>query len=63
MMLLMPVTAISIISIILPYRIGLQIYLLNLLGSSGDLYMSLWLCKFENEVKIIDRSYGFDVVK
>lgn len=59
----MPVTTISIIAIILPYKIGLQIYLISLLGSSGDLYMSIWLCKLENKEKIIDKSYGFNVVK
>lgn len=61
LVLLMPVTVISLLSMILPFRVGLQIYLLNLLGSSGDLYMALWLFRLKSDAKIIDRSYGFDV--
>lgn len=59
--LLTPVTVISIISIFLPYKWGLIIFILNLLGSSGDLFMALWLCRLKGNSRIIDRSYGFDV--
>lgn len=59
--LLMPVTIISLLSITLPFKIALQIYLLNLLGSSGDLYMAFWLCRLKNNARIIDKTYGFDV--
>ncbi len=59
--LLMPVTVISLLCMILPLRTGLQIYLLNLLGSSGDLYMAFWLCRLKSDSRIIDKIYGFDV--
>ena len=61
--LLGPLTAISILSLLLPGWLGRMIFLLNLIGSSGDIYMALFLCRFSYESKIIDRSYGFDVVE
>lgn len=61
LVLLMPVTLISLLSMILPFKIGLQIYLLNLLGSSGDLYMAFWLCRLKSDTRIVDKIYGFDV--
>lgn len=59
--LLMPVTIISVISMILPYKWGLIVFILNLLGSSGDIFMALWLCRVKSAAKIVDKSYGFDV--
>lgn len=62
MVLLTPVMVISMISILLSYKWGLMAFVLNLLGSSGDLYMALWLCKVDKNKRIIDKSYGFDVI-
>jgi len=45
----------------MPSWLGGMVFLLNLLGASGDIYMYLFLCKFNYESKIIYRSYGFDV--
>ena len=60
--LLAPVVIISLMSLILPNWLGGMIYLLNLLGSVGDLYMAFVLCRYKNESRIIDKEYGFDVV-
>lgn len=60
--LLAPVVIISLLSLLLPAWIGGIIYFLNLLGSIGDLYMALILCRYRFDSKIIDRKYGFDVV-
>jgi hypothetical protein len=60
--LLAPVTIISIASLLLPSSLGGVIFLFNLLGASGDLYMSLKLVQCRFNSKIIDRIYGFDVV-
>lgn len=60
--LLSPVVFISFISVIIPGRIMDIVYLLNLLGSSGDIYMTVYLLRFNSKCKIIDRSYGFDIV-
>jgi len=60
---LAPLVAMSVLSLFLPPWLGGMIFLLNLMGASGDIYMSLFLCKFNYESKIIDRSYGFDVVE
>lgn len=60
--LLMPVIIISLLSMLLPSWLGGIIYFLNLLGSTGDLYMAILLIKLDNNSKIIDKSYGFDVV-
>jgi hypothetical protein len=57
-----PMTVISLISMLLPYQWGLMLFILNLLGSSGDIYMSLWLCKIGENTKIIDRKYGFEIL-
>jgi hypothetical protein len=38
------------------------VYLLNLLGSTGDIYMTIYLIRFNWRCKIVDRNYGFDVV-
>lgn len=60
--LLSPVTVISMLSLIFPLWLGGMIYFLNLLGSSGDIYMALLLITLKSESRIIDRKYGFDVV-
>jgi hypothetical protein len=60
--LLTPFFLISIISILLPIWIGGMLFLINTLGSSGDLYMAFCLKKYNYKCKIIDRDYGFDVI-
>ncbi|MEW9095248.1 MAG: DUF3267 domain-containing protein [Clostridiaceae bacterium] len=60
--LLAPVTIISIASIFIAGSIGDIIFLLNLLGSIGDLLMAFYLCKSNENSYIIDTKYGFDVV-
>lgn len=60
--LLMPLTIISILCVCIPDKIGSIIFLLNLLGSSGDVYMALTLKKYDSNSKIIDKAYGYDVI-
>jgi hypothetical protein len=60
--LLTPLIIISILSIFLPVYIGGIVFLINFLGSSGDIYMVIYLLRFNNKCEIIDRDYGFDVV-
>jgi hypothetical protein len=59
--LLAPLVMISLTSVVLGH-IGGMVYLINLLGSSGDILMSLILCRYHPGCKIIDRSYGFEVI-
>jgi hypothetical protein len=60
--LLAPLAVISIATLLLPTQLGGVIFLFNLLGASGDLYMSFRLAKCHWNSKIVDRKYGFDVV-
>lgn len=60
--LLAPLTLISIMSIFIPGIIGSFIFLLNFLGSIGDILMALYLFKGNKNSYIKDRSYGFDIV-
>lgn len=60
--LLTPLTLISIMSIFIPGIIGSFIFLLNFLGSIGDILMALYLFKGNKNSYIKDRSYGFDIV-
>jgi hypothetical protein len=60
--LLAPLIIISPITILVPGWFGGLIFLLNLLGSSGDIYMAITLAKYPANSKIIDRSYGYDVI-
>lgn len=60
--LLAPVSLISIASVFIPESIGGIIFLLNLLGSTGDLLMALYLCRSNENSYIIDREYGFDII-
>lgn len=61
--LLSPVVVISIASMLFPPWIGGLVYFFNLIGSIGDIYMAFVLCRYNHDSKIIDREYGFDVVK
>jgi len=60
--LLAPLTVISIATLALPIWLGGIMFLLNLLGASGDLYMAFQLIRYDSNSKIVDRIYGFDVV-
>jgi hypothetical protein len=60
--LLAPLAGVSLLSAFLPGWIGNLILILNLLGSTGDIYMAILLLRFNSEAKIVDREYGFDVV-
>ena len=60
--LLAPVTIISLTSIFFTGNIGIIIFILNLLGSMGDLLMAFYLCKTNENSYIIDKEYGFDVI-
>ena len=60
--LLSPMVIISVLSLLLPIQIGGMVFILNALGSCGDLYMAIALSKFDSHCRIIDRCYGFDVI-
>ncbi|WP_298842789.1 DUF3267 domain-containing protein [Clostridium sp.] len=60
--LLAPLTVMSIATLTLPIWLGGITFLLNLLGASGDIYMAFKLIKYDSNSKIVDRIYGFDVV-
>ena len=62
LVLLAPITIVSIISLLLPAWLGGISFTINLLGSSGDIFMALYLSKVNFNSKIIDRIYGFDIV-
>jgi hypothetical protein len=58
-----PVLLMSILILLWPPWLWGMVFLLNLLGASGDIYMVLFLLRFSPECCIIDRTYGFDVVE
>lgn len=60
--LLSPLILITILCLLLPPWISGMVFLINFLGSLGDIYMSVYLCKFNKNCKIIDRSYGYDII-
>jgi hypothetical protein len=60
--LLSPLFIISIFSVALGGILGTSIYILNLLGCSGDIYMAMRLLKYKKDSKIIDTRFGFDVI-
>ncbi|HDK7157775.1 TPA: DUF3267 domain-containing protein [Clostridium botulinum] len=59
--LLAPVAVISLLSLLLPNCLGNLIFISNLIGSVGDLYMALGLIKYPYNSKIIDKPYGYYV--
>lgn len=63
LVLLAPVTVISLITLFISNSIGIVIYLLNLLGSIGDIIMAIYLCKSNANTYIKDRDYGFDIIE
>lgn len=60
--LLAPLTIISLISLLSINWIFQLAFFLNLLGSTGDLYMAFLIGRYNKDAYIIDRKYGFDVV-
>lgn len=56
-----PAVIISIVSLFIPH-IGPLFLCLNLIGCSGDFYMGYLVLKFNDNCKIVDKSYGFDVI-
>lgn len=62
LVLLAQVAFISLAALLIPGEIGAIIFLLNLVGSTGDLLMALYLCKLNKSCYIVDRKYGFDAV-
>jgi hypothetical protein len=61
--LLAPVTCISVISMLIPGSTGGVVFLINILSSTGDILMSFYLCKASENSYIIDKIYGFDIVE
>lgn len=60
--LLAPVTIISISTLLINSSLGCLIFLLNILGSTGDIIMAIYLCKSKENSYIKDREYGFDII-
>jgi len=60
--LLSPLTIISLLSLFLGSGFGGLIFIFNLLGSTGDLLMAFYLCKGDEKSYIVDRPYGFDIL-
>jgi len=60
--LLAPCITISIIALLIGTHLGITVFVLNLLGSTGDLLMTLFIIRYKSTIKILDRDYGFDVV-
>ena len=50
-------------SIFILASIGGIVFLLNLLGSLGDLLMAFYICKGNENSSIVDKPYGFDVIR
>lgn len=61
--LLSPVVILSILSIFLNDWLGGALFIFNLLGSTGDIFMAFYLCRYGSHHKIIDRNYGFEVIE
>jgi len=61
--LLSPLVFITIACLIFYNMVTGLILLLNLIGATGDIYMTIVLMGCDNNTKVIDRSYGIDLVK
>lgn len=61
-MILVPVTIISVIAFLIQNEIGEAIFILNLLESTGDILIALYLCSGNSNSYIINKSYGFDII-
>ena len=62
LIILAPLVSISILSLIVPYPIGALVFIINLLGSCGDIFMALSICKYSPNCMFIDRLYGYEIV-
>lgn len=61
--LLSPVTIISVFCLFINNEIGFFAFLLNLFGSTGDILMSIYLCRGNENSYVVDKPYGFDLVQ
>jgi hypothetical protein len=61
-LMLAPVTVISFVCAFIPGVWGSVVMVLNLLGSSGDIYMAWGLRKLPPGCSIIDRSFGYEAI-
>lgn len=59
---LAPVIIISILSLLIPTWLGSTIFLVNLIGSFGDIYIAFGLLKYPHYSKIVDKDYGYKVI-
>ena len=61
--LLSPLIVITTVCLIFFNVVTGLILLLNLIGATGDIYMTLFLAGCDRNTKVIDRIYGLDLVK
>lgn len=61
--LMTPVIVISVVTVFVGSYISLIVFVLNLVGSTGDLLMALYLCRGNENSYVVDRDYGFDMVE
>lgn len=60
--LLAPVTTISLISLLFPTWLNSFLFVINLISSLGDIFMAFELIEYPCNSKIVDRAYGYDVI-
>ena len=60
--LLAPVTIILLSTLLTKNSLGSLIFLLNFLGSIGDIIMAIYICKSKENSYIKDSEYGFEVI-
>jgi hypothetical protein len=60
--LMAPVIVISLVTVLIPSYISMIVFVLNLIGSAGDLLMVFYLCKGNENSYVVDREYGFDMI-
>ncbi len=63
MVLLAPVTIISLASLMLFIHWGALLFMLNLVGSTGDILMAVSLTKLNWNSYILDKKNGFDIIQ
>jgi hypothetical protein len=60
--LLSPVIVLSIIGLVCPYPYIKIFSFLNIIGSTGDLYMALKVIRYNKNCYVADKPYGFDII-
>lgn len=50
------------ISLVIPGSIGGIIFILNFLGSTGDIVMVFYLFRTNKNCYVLDTKYGFDII-